>query len=407
MEIHCVELNKMQRTNIIELVTNKEQKKLLLEMMIISSCVWNMANYNFRQAIFKKEKVNSFFKQQQAIQNTEVYQKLGRSYALPMLQKHSFVVNGFFGLIKSKAQKKVGLPKYFKNRKTNTTIPSFLRTDSDRYYFKKDKVHLPLSKKMRKDTGLKGIILGYNGKLRWKGTQGQIEIHYNKINKKFYLYQYIEIKNPIMRSGKKILAIDIGIKRGITGFDNKKAFLYPNPIIKKWKQITKRISRLQKIAKTRNGLHSTKQIAALYQKRHLIVDNYFKNIVSWAIKDTNPDKIVVGDVKGILLKPSKNKTANRMTYNLWSFDLLYKRLKNKCEEKGIELVKVPEPFTSRLCPVCGSFNEPCDRKYKCSCGYEQDRDINGAINIYHQNIDGNVCLYPAVENHRLLIGDGK
>lgn len=393
----------MQRTNVVELVTNKQQKKLLLELMTLSSCVWNMANYNFRQAIFKKEKVKSFYKQQQAIQTKDDYQKLGRSYALPMLQKHSFMVNAFFRLIKSKTQKKVGLPKYYKNRATNTTIPSILITDNDRYYFKNNKIHLPLSYKIRKETGLKGIVLEYNGKPRWEGKQGQAEVHYNKTKKKFYLHQSVEIKDPEQKQENKTLAIDIGIKRGIAGFDNKKAYLYPNPVVKKWKQLTKRIKRLQKIAKTRNNRYSTKQINALYQKRHLMVDDYFKNIVSWAIKDANPDKIIVGDVKDILAKPQKSKKANQMTHNLWSFDLLYKRLQNKCEEKGIELAKVPEPYTSQLCPVCGSFNKPIDRKYECDCGYKQDRDVNGAINIYHQTINGDVCLYPAVENHRLLV----
>ncbi|MCX6798898.1 MAG: transposase, partial [Candidatus Diapherotrites archaeon] len=340
----------MQRTNVLELVASKEQKKLLLEMMTLSSCVWNMANYNFRQAIIKKEKVNSFFKQQQAIQNSDNYQRLGRSYALPMLQKHSFIVNGFFGLIKSKAQEKVGLPKYCKNRKTKTTIPSALRVDSGQYYFKNDKAHLPLSLKMRKETGLKGIILEYKGKPRWKGKQRQAEIHYNKVKKKFYLHQSVKVPEPAKHSGKKVLAIDIGIKRGIAGFDNSKAYLFHNPTIKEWKQLTARIRRLQKIAKTRNKRYSTKQIDALFQRRRLLVDNYFKNIVSWAIEASNPDRVIVGDVQGILEKKQKGKKANQMTHNHWSFDLLYKRLENKCQEKGIELAKVPELHTSQLCP---------------------------------------------------------
>jgi len=397
----------MQRTNVVELVASKQQKKLLLKLITLSSCVWNMANYNFRQAIFKKEKIKSFYKQQQAIQTKDDYQKLGRSYALPMLQKHSFTVNSFFKLIKSKTQEKVGLPKYLKNRKTNTTIPSILRIDSGQYYFKKDKVHLPLSRKMRKETNLKGIVLEYKGKPRWEGKQGQAEIHYNKTKKKFYLHQSVKIKDPKQRHGNKTLAIDIGIKRGIAGFDNKKAYLYPSQIVKKWKQITKRIKRLQRIAKTRNNKWTTKQIATLYQKRCLMMDDYYKNIVSWAIKDANPDKIIVGDVKDILAKPQKNRKANQMTHNLWSFDLLYKRLANKCQEKGIELTKVPEPYTSQLCPACGNFNKPMDRAYECDCGYKQDRDINGAINIYRQNIDGRVYLHPAVENHRLLVGGCK
>lgn len=51
----------MNRTNILELKPNKKQKKILLECMLLSSCVYNMANYETRQALFKKEKVSSYF----------------------------------------------------------------------------------------------------------------------------------------------------------------------------------------------------------------------------------------------------------------------------------------------------------------------------------------------------------
>ena len=95
-----------------------------------------------------------------------------------------------------------------------------------------------------------------------------------------------------------------------------------------------------------------------------------------------------------------------MTHNLWSFDLLYKRLQNKAEEKGIEIEFVPEDYTTQTCPNCGTKNKPIDRAYECdSCGYAQDRDINGAINIYRFNVSEDVCMYPVVENHHLLVGD--
>lgn len=395
----------MMRTNTFELVSNREQKKLLMEMMTLSSCVWNMANFNFRQSIFKKKKTSSFFKQQQTLQNTKDYQRLGRSYALPMLQKHSYVVSGYFGLIKSKTQKKAGLPKYFKNRKTNTTLPSFLRIDSLQYRFKDGKIILPLSRQMRKETGLKGIALEYMNKPRWKGKNCSAEIHYNRNNKKFYLYQAVEILEPEKRNGGKSLAIDIGIKRGITCFDGSNAEIYSNPIVKEWKKLTSKINRLQKIAKTRNNKYSSKQIQRLYEKRTRMMDNYYKNIVSWTIKSNNPSRIVVGDVSHILDKPSESRAMNQTTHNLWSFALLYKRLQNKCEELGIEFIRVPEPFTTKTCPSCGSTNKPFDRNYKCShCGYEQDRDINGAINIFRQNISRDVCLHPMVKSDHLFIG---
>lgn len=395
----------MQRTNVLELVVGKEEKKLLSEMMVLSSCVWNMANYNFRQAIFKKEKINSFFKQQQAIQKSDDYQRLGRSYALPMLQKHSFIVKTYFGLIKSNTQEGVGLPKYYKNRKTKTTIPSILRVDSKQYRIENDKVFLPLSRVLRKETQRKGVVLEYKGEPRWSGKQLQCEIRYDNVKKKFYIYQSLEVADVTPKERiNKTLSLDIGIKRGITSFDGSKAILFNNPNIKRWKKMTARINRLQKIAKNRNGMYTTKQIQSLYSRRKSIVDNYYKDIVSWLINDANPDKIVVGDVKGILFNKSKGKNSNQMTHNLWSFGLLYKRLENKCEEKGIQLVKVPEPYTTKTCPACGNKNKPRDRAYSCECGYKQDRDVNGAINIYKNNINQDVYLHPTVESYRLLIG---
>ena len=60
----------MQRTNIIELKPNKLQKAILKELCLLSSCVYNSANYLIRQQFFNKEKVSTFFDLQQKLQNT-------------------------------------------------------------------------------------------------------------------------------------------------------------------------------------------------------------------------------------------------------------------------------------------------------------------------------------------------
>lgn len=96
----------MRRTNTYQLYPTKEQEKVLKEMLVLSSCVFNMANYRFRQAFFKKGKIPSFYKQAEAIQTTEEYQELGRSYAKPMLQKHSELVSIHFKLLKAKPLKR-------------------------------------------------------------------------------------------------------------------------------------------------------------------------------------------------------------------------------------------------------------------------------------------------------------
>jgi len=98
----------MRRINKVQLMPTKQQKKLLKEMMYLSSCVYNMANYEVRQKVFKNEKIPSFHDLQQLIQKKKDYQRLGRSYGLSRLQKYSENVKSYFGLIKSKTQNCVG-----------------------------------------------------------------------------------------------------------------------------------------------------------------------------------------------------------------------------------------------------------------------------------------------------------
>ena len=394
----------MQRTNTYELEVSKSKKKLLLEMMILSSCVWNMANYDFRQNIINKKSVKSFFQYREMLQKKDDYQKLGRSYASPKLRKYSFNTLSFFGLIKSKTQKKVGLPMYLKNRKTNTTLPSSLYVDGVQYHFKGQKIFLPLSRVMRKETGLKGLHFLFKNKPQYEGKQGMGELIFDKVKKKFYFHQSIECITPEKKKVEKIVAIDIGVKRGITAFDGENIYMYPNTIIEKYNDISKRISLLQEIAIKRNHRYTTKQITSLYHKRKSIVQNYNKNIISWFQKDVNPDKIFVGDVKHIRENNDNGRKSNRMIHNLWSFDNYYKRQQCKAENTGTTLELVDESYTSVTCPICGEKNTSKDRKYDCKyCSYHQDRDVVGAINIYKRYVSKDCNTNPMVKIYRSFI----
>jgi transposase len=202
---------KMQRTNIVELKPKKWQEKILRECMLLSSCVYNMTNYDVRQAVFKKEQVPNFRGLQQRIQHKEDYQRLGRSYSLPRIQVYAETNSARFKLIQSKKQARVGLPKYLKNRKTNTTIPSYLVIDNSQYSLGKSKATIPLSRQMRKEYGIKYFRIPYNGVLKWQGKQQRGQVR--ERNGKFYLHQSVEVSEPNQSKGKRIAGIDLGIKR--------------------------------------------------------------------------------------------------------------------------------------------------------------------------------------------------
>ncbi len=78
-----------------------------------------------------------------------------------------------------------------------------------------------------------------------------------------------------------------------------------------------------------------------------------------------------------------------------SFYKFVTRLKNKCKEKGKELIIRPEYYTSKTCGGCGWINKNLSNSdvYNCgSCGLCIDRDMNGARNIMLRNLNESCLL---------------
>ena len=92
-----------------------------------------------------------------------------------------------------------------------------------------------------------------------------------------------------------------------------------------------------------------------------------------------------------------------MIQNFWSLDLFKRKLQNKCEEFGIELVLIDEAHTSSTCPICNERVSPNDRTFNCpQCRYKQDRDVVGSINILKKYIHDHQIDDIRVENYPLL-----
>ena len=381
----------MQRTNIIELKPNKIQKAILKKCMLLSSCVFNMTNYEVRQRIFNGEKIPSYFDLKQIIQDKDDYKLLGRSYASPRIQVYSETNNARFRLIQSKTQKRVGLPKYLKNRKTNTTIPSYLVIDNCQYSIGKDFITIPLSRPMRKKHGLKSFRIRYNGVFKWKGKQLRGQIHYK--DNKFYFYQSVEMPDKKLIESDVYAGIDIGIKKlfAIKLSNGEEKLIGSKRHYKQWCYYTDLISEEQSRLALM-GRKSSKRLLKLYSIRSKYQNNLYNNLISCMYKfliKNNVSMAFIGDVKGIRDNNDKGKRVNKMLHNYWAYDLLYHKMNNKGEENGIGQQWRTEEYTSQRCPICGDVCKThChDRIFICDfCGFFGHRDIVGATNILYDGM---------------------
>ena len=109
--------------------------------------------------------------------------------------------------------------------------------------------------------------------------------------------------------------------------------------------------------------------------------DYINKTIAEIVK-TKPSYITIEDlnVKGMM----KNRCLSKAVASQKFYEFR-KRLKAKCDEKGIEL-RVADRFypSSKTCHHCGSIRKNLkfsDRIYRCECGYVADRDLNAALNL--------------------------
>ena len=123
------------------------------------------------------------------------------------------------------------------------------------------------------------------------------------------------------------------------------------------------------------------KVQKLHQKMENIRADYINKTIAEIVK-TKPSYITIEDlnVKGMM----KNRYLSKAVASQKFYEFRTK-LKNKCDENGIELRVVDKLYpSSKLCHCCGAIKKDLklsDRIYKCDCGYMADRDYNASLNL--------------------------
>jgi putative transposase len=117
-----------------------------------------------------------------------------------------------------------------------------------------------------------------------------------------------------------------------------------------------------------------------------------KQFVDWCIKQLVSD-VYMGNPEGVQRNTRKKKKATRkqaQRLSNWSFGKVKKYLQYKLAMRGIQLQEVDESYTSQTCPVCKKRKKVSSRNYRCSCGYQEHRDVHGARNILAKSLYGEI-----------------
>ena len=210
---------------------------------------------------------------------------------------------------------------------------------------------------------------------------------------RFYVSVLVEIPDVNINNNlNEGIGIDLGLKdfaiisNGKTYRNiNKSAGLkkLEKQLIREQRSLSRKYENLKKGESTqRANIQKQKlKVQKLHHKMDNIRTDYINKTIAEIVK-TKPSYITIEDlnVKGMM----KNRCLSKAVASQKFYEFR-KRLKGKCDEKGIEL-RVADRFypSSKTCHHCGSVRKNLklsDRIYRCECGYVADRDLNAALNL--------------------------
>ncbi|MFP3262610.1 MAG: transposase [Nitrososphaeria archaeon] len=363
----------MRRSNTVRIIAGKETKAKLTALGKTFVDCWNEVN-KLRLEQYKKHEPVDFNKTEKI-----VYEKykavLYGANVQQVTRKNASAWKSFFEL--SKKKKEGELPKWMKPKPPHKKRDDlFLLIRHDRYRIEGNEIFL-IDFKMK---------LKFNGKLKWVGKQGTLEIFYDNARRKWYARIPMNVKVNNKPKGKMKAGIDLGIVNLATVAvqDGSWMLFKGGSLLSEFKKITKRIS-IEEKRLSRHGLKTSRKLEMLYKKRALLLKNAREGLareIVESLHDKGVGEIYIGYPKGI----AQDKGNERNT-NFWSYLAIIKRIKDIAQEYGIKVKLVDEENTSKTCSLCGEIHENgrIERGlFKCPhTGKVINADLNGAINILH------------------------
>lgn len=197
-------------------------------------------------------------------------------------------------------------------------------------------------------------------------------------NNEWYAHITIEKDIAMKTEYKDILGIDLGSRRpasvvqlsdGLTRYYGKEIRRIRGHYFYLRKRLGQKKAKktIKKIGKTEN------------RKVNDHLHKISRKIVNKAIETDSA--IIIGNLKHIQRYGKDRGRKFNRKLNTMPFAKLSKYIEYKANLAGIMVIKVSERNTSKTCSQCGQIGARKNGLFKCKCGYEDNADRNGAINI--------------------------
>ena len=372
----------------------KVQYNLLRKMCWHSARLYNFGLYSVRQNFFDTKMYLPYPQNYHHCKTNENYQILPSAIGQQTLKVVDRSFKSFFGLLKAKRQSR------YQNR---ISIPGYLPKDGyfqlvipkNGFQIKDNKIHMGISRQLKKETGLKNIVLDFPTQIN-KEDVVEIRIIPQQKATFFKMEVIYEVKEQNLNLNQdNVLSVDVGLSNLATCYDvsNNRAFIMDG---KKLKSINyfwnKQNARLQSIKDKQNIKEYTKQQFLLKRKRKNRVRDVMRKTAKYILDycvENNIGTIVIGHNKGWKQEINIGKRNNQNFVQV-PFGYLMSMVKFKCQEYGLTYLETQESHTSKCSAIDNELVKHHDEYvgkrikrglFKSKDGLLLNADVNGAVNI--------------------------
>lgn len=210
-----------------------------------------------------------------------------------------------------------------------------------------------------------------------------------------------------------VIALDPGVRTFMTGFEaSGKIHEWGRQDINRIVKLCKHMDHLQSKFSNKQRFKSKQRTnmkrawKRMRNKIRNLINNIHKNLAKWLCQDFRVVLLPKFNVKYMVKKKDRNihsKTVRSML--TWGHFRFRQRLLNKTREyMWNQVIICDEAYTSKTCCCCGTINAKLggNKVFTCvnnNCGFQIDRDVNGAINI--------LLRYLTLQNDRLELINNK
>jgi len=198
---------------------------------------------------------------------------------------------------------------------------------------------------------------------------------------------HVVVEKEVVIKPKSFVGIDLGLKRIVTAYETNgeknRVLLSSKEEYKEFfigmRRLNNRIAKLQRLKKY-------EVLKKLRHKRRNFALDFRRKLAVKITKNFDESLVFIGLPKNVRTDKHYKGSGNRKLrkrVNHWAFREFAEILKTKLMENNNIAIIVNEWMSTKQCSECGSKKtEVNDRHFRClECGYEDDRDVNGAKNI--------------------------